>query len=752
MTSKLHSSTIPEIADIAAEMGIDTAEIDARKRFLELSDDDADELARLSGQLAAAQHGFADGFYAYLRQLPELAALLPDDETVDRLKTAHTRYFASLIEGDYGDAYVAHRLRIGMTHARIGLTPKWYVGAFRKYLSDMLRATWTATDGNFDRFAPAFDALLKVVMLDLGLTLDTYIHADKRAIALRDRAIESSINGIFIAAATAPDYPLIYVNEAFSRILGACRTAVVGKPCLCTGNEDGFAVIREAIGEGRDGYTSLSRQRPDGTPQWIELFLAPVRGESGQISHYVGILNDVTERKEAEARLAYLAHHDPLTGLPNRSLFDERLDQAMARADRTTGLALCFIDLDRFKLINDSLGHNVGDRVLTEVADRLTGIIRHGDTLARLSGDEFVILAEATGDATAAGHLADRVLNALARPLCHAGREIDLGASLGIALYPGDGNDRDSLLRNADAAMYAAKAAGRNTARFYDEAMNRRADERLALETDLRRAIARSQLVLHYQPQVCAETGALIGVEALLRWQHPERGLVSPVAFIPVAEECGLIGELGEWALSEAARQVVDWQTRNIAVPRVAVNLSPKQFSDPTLVDRVRCIIATTGVPPDALELEITESAAMQHPDGAADALHRLRQCGVHLALDDFGTGHSSLAILRTLPLDVLKLDRSFVQPLPAAEIDAMVATTIIRLARQLGLTVVAEGVETAEQQSFLAESGCQVLQGFLFAKPLPADALEIWLTNRRTADKKIPGQAGEQMTQGLMV
>ena len=716
------------VDDIAAEMGIDAAEIAARKAFLELTDADAGRLRGIRGKLAAAQNGFADGFYAYLRQLPELAALLPDDATVARLKAAHGRYFASLTEGDYGDVYVNGRLRVGMTHARIGLTPKWYVGAFRKYLSDMLQEIWAATGEDFGAFAPTFDALLKVVMLDLGLTLDTYIHADKRAIALRDRAIESSVNGIFIAAACPDSCRLIYINAAFSEILGTPRDAVLGQPCLCTGDDDGFAVIRSAIAEGRDGYTTLSRLRNDGSQQWIELFLSPVRGDADSVSHYVGVLNDVTARKEAEGQLAFLANHDSLTNLPNRSLFDDRLRQALARADRGDGFALCFIDLDRFKLINDSLGHAAGDAVLVEVARRLGAICRGGDTLARLAGDEFVMLLEGMGDAGAATGVARRILAALASPVQAGGRDIDVAASLGLALYPDDGNDMASLLSNADAAMYAAKAAGRNTFRFYDEAMNRRASQRLALETDLRRAVARQQLELFYQPQIHSVDGRLAGVEALLRWRHPERGLVSPIEFIPLAEEAGIITELGEWALAEAARQIVDWRRRGIAVPRMAVNLSPRQFHAADLADRVEHILAAAGAPSEWIELEITESAAMAHPEGAVRVLHRLRERGIQVAMDDFGTGHSSLAMLRTLPLNVLKLDRGFVQHLPDSETDAAVASAVVTLARRLGLSVVAEGVETDAQQKFLANIGCDILQGFLFSPPLPRAELEAWL------------------------
>jgi diguanylate cyclase (GGDEF)-like protein/PAS domain S-box-containing protein len=716
---------------IAAEMGIDAAEIAARKAFLELGPADAERLRAMRSQLAAAQNGFADGFYAYLRQLPELAALLPDEATVARLKHAHGRYFATLTEGSYDAAYVADRLRVGMTHARIGLTPKWYVGAFRKYLSDMLGATWTASGEDFATFAPAFDALLKVVMLDLGLTLDTYIHADKRAIALRDRAIESSVNGIFIAAAAADDCRLIYVNAACARILGTAQASAPGQPCPCTGDDDGFAVIRSAIAAGRDGYTTLSRPRSDGSQQWIELFLSPVRGDADSISHYVGILNDVTARKEAEAQLAFLASHDGLTGLPNRSLFDERLHQALARDGRNDGFALCFIDLDRFKLINDSLGHAAGDAVLIEVARRLGAVCRNSDTLARLAGDEFVILLDGMGQADAAAGIASRILAALAAPVSAGGRDIDVAASLGLALYPDDGGDIASLLRNADAAMYAAKAAGRNTFRFYDAAMNRRASQRLALESDLRRAVIRGQLEVHYQPQLYSADGCLAGVEALLRWHHPERGTVSPVEFIPLAEEVGIITELGEWALAEAARQMVDWRARGIAVPRVAVNLSPRQFHAADLAERLERILAAAGAPAEWIELEITESAAMEHPEDAVQVLHKLRASGIQVAMDDFGTGHSSLAMLRSLPLNVLKLDRSFVRHLPESETDAAVASAVVTLARRLGLSVVAEGVETEAQREFLAAIGCDLLQGFLFAQPLACAAFEAWLAQR---------------------
>lgn len=730
--SNFRREALEEMSDIAAEIGIDAAEIEARKAFLELTETDASRLRAIRHKFVAAQHGFADGFYQYLRRLPELAALLPDDATVARLKSAHGRYFESLIEGDYGQAYVNGRLRVGMTHARIGLTPKWYVGAFRKYLADMLGATWSACGEDFEAFRATFDALIKVVMLDLGLTLDTYIHADKRAIALRDRAIESSVNGVFIATASSPYYQLIYANAAFSQILDSPRENVLGQPCLCNGEEEGLDVIRAAIANGRDGYTTLSRPKCNGSRQWIELFLAPVRSDSGAISHYVGVLNDVTARKEAEEQLAFLAHHDPLTGLPNRVLFDQHLRQAIAGPVSERKFALCFIDLDRFKLVNDSLGHEAGDAVLIEVAQRLSKLSRSDDIVARLAGDEFVILLSGSGDAETAATIAHRVLSALTRPIRAAGQDIDIGASLGLALYPGDGENIETLLRNSDAAMYAAKAAGRNTFRFYNDAMNRQASHRLALEIDLRRAVSRHQLELFYQPQIRATDGRLAGVEALLRWRHPEWGLVSPAEFIPVAEEAGIIAELGEWALSEAARQIADWHRRQVPVAQVAVNLSPYQFHDPDLAARLERILTTASIPAEWIELEITESAAMANPDGAVQVLQHLRKMGHKVAMDDFGTGHSSLAMLCTLPLDILKLDRSFVCRLPESKTDAAVAEAVTTLARRLGLLVVAEGVESEAQREFLADLGCDMLQGFLYARPLSAVDFEQHLIDRK--------------------
>jgi diguanylate cyclase (GGDEF)-like protein len=725
--------------DIAREMRIDAAEIAERKAFLEFSDDDAAQLRAVHASLAQSEHGFAETFYDQLRTYPPLSALLRDEATLTRLKAAHERYFRELTAGGYGTDYVARRLEVGVTHARIGLEPKWYVGAFRKYLSGMLDAVWEHSGGQRESFVAAFDALLKIAMFDLGLTLDTYIHADKRRIALRDRAIESSVNGIFIADAGQPDYPLIYVNPAFERVLGAGAGCVVGQPCICRGeynkgdggnekddgeNDDGYGEIRHAIARGSEGSTVLRLRRADGEKLWVELFLAPVRSETGAVTHFIGVLNDVTYRKNAEAHLNHLANHDALTGLPNRNLLNDRLLHAIARR-RENMAAVLFLDLDRFKLINDSYGHDVGDELLRAVATRLTACLRDEDTVARLGGDEFVVLLEDLSGVDAAASIAGKLASRLAEPLVIGGRELPVSASIGIALYPRDGLDPQDLLKNADTAMYRAKEAGRGGFCFFAGEMNAHALRRLTLENELRRALDNNELEVFYQPQVMMSDGRLIGAEALVRWRHPLKGLVSPIDFIPVAEETGLIVALGEQVLRMACRQIADWQQRGLPPLTVAVNLSPRQFRQADLVEAIAAILAETGVDPACLELEITESAAMQNADSTIAALQRLRAMGVSLAIDDFGTGYSSLSYLKRFPIDKLKIDRSFILGIPEDGDDTAIVQAIAAMAGSLGLKLLAEGVENEAQRAFLAAQGCAAAQGYLFGRPLPVAEFE---------------------------
>ncbi|NWG31911.1 MAG: EAL domain-containing protein [Rhodocyclaceae bacterium] len=436
---------------------------------------------------------------------------------------------------------------------------------------------------------------------------------------------------------------------------------------------------------------------------------------------------EVIERRNAEARLEHLAHHDPLTGLPNRLMFIETLKHSIALAARgERRLAVLFIDLDRFKEVNDTLGHAVGDELLIAVAHRLVGHLRSSDTLARLGGDEFVCVIEDVRDSTEAGRVAEKLLAVLGQPFDILEHELFVSASIGICLYPDDGTDVESLVRNADTAMYQAKAVGRGCSHFYSPEMTAYARERNRLETLLRKAIEAGELAVYYQMKVSPE-GRPTGAEALLRWHSAELGEVAPVRFIPLAEETGIIVPLGEWILRQVCRQIVAWRAAGLAIPKVAVNLSVKQIERIDVVALVRAVLAESGLEAAALELEITESVIMNIGDvlSILDDLHRL---GVHLAIDDFGTGYSSLSYLKKLPVNTLKIDRAFVVGIGEQSGDEAIIDTIVSLARSLGLTTVAEGVDSPAQLAYLKALGCDEIQGYYFSEPLAADAFaEHW-------------------------
>ena len=435
-----------------------------------------------------------------------------------------------------------------------------------------------------------------------------------------------------------------------------------------------------------------------------------------------GTVQDVTANRAAEAHIHYLAHYDGLTGLPNRSLWISRADQALAIARRNQLQAgVLFLDLDNFKKINDTLGHPVGDRLLSAAAQRLALCLREEDVLARLGGDEFVVLLPQLSHTQDAAVVARKLIASLIRPFDIDGQELSISTSIGIALHPADGNDVDQLLKHADTAMYDAKSAGRNDFRFFTPDMNARAYARLMLENALRHALERHELELDYQPQWAMPGQRLIGVEALVRWNHPERGRIPPGEFIPLAEETGLIEAIGDWVLHEAARQQAAWQAAGLPPLTIAINISALQFRRPGFVDRVRQVFADAGVSPRSFELELTESALMQPSAEIEAQFTRLRRLGIGLALDDFGTGYSSLVYLKRLPLTRLKIDRSFVQDLPGDAEDAAIATATLSIARDLGLEVVAEGVETEAQRDFLLQRQCPIMQGYLFARPLRA-------------------------------
>lgn len=464
-----------------------------------------------------------------------------------------------------------------------------------------------------------------------------------------------------------------------------------------------------------------------------EGFILTERGTYAGLGTGQALMRVLTELKQAH--LHRLAYHDALTGLPNRLLFIDRLKQELLAAPRNgRQVGVLFLDVDRFKTINDSHGHSVGDHVLQALADRLAGAIREGDTLARFGGDEFVALLPGVGEPRDAATVAERLLASLREPVIVGGREFFMTASAGVSLFPSDGSDTETVLKNADRAMYQAKELGRNTFRFYTAEMNARAAARLEVENELRRALERGEFLLHYQPQLDLRTDLVVGAEALVRWRHPTRGQISPAEFIPLAEETGLIVPIGEWVLREACRQQRAWRDAGWPL-RVAVNVSGRQFAHPNLLGVIVQIIEETGADPDALELELTESVIMRDVGAALTTMRGLAGLGLSLSVDDFGVGYSSLSSLKLFPIHALKIDQSFVRDLAENPSDAAIVQSVIALGHNLKRVVVAEGIETEAQLDFLRRHGCDQGQGYYFSPPRPAEALTAWLADRRPRD-----------------
>ncbi|HSV52505.1 MAG TPA: EAL domain-containing protein [Burkholderiaceae bacterium] len=538
--------------------------------------------------------------------------------------------------------------------------------------------------------------------------------------------VDNTIEGVLITDAQSH---ILSVNAAFTRLMGYAPDEVLGRsPTLLRSGRHGaefFRALWASMKTHGHWQGEIWNRRKDGEVVPTVLSLSVVRDETNEVTHYVAMYTDISQQKAAEAKLDFLAHHDPLTGLPNRMLLQSRLEQALREAGRSgEKLAVLLLDLDRFKDVNDSYGHLVGDQLLQHVGQCLAGRLREADTLARLGGDEFALLMRNLHHDEDAARLADELMAALAQPWrSDDGIEVTAGASVGICLYPEHGQSALSLLQGADAALYRAKSDGRNTYRYFADEMTAAARERLQLESRLRRAVAQGQLCLHYQPQVELATGRIVGAEALVRWQDPEEGLILPGRFIPVAEATGLIGAIGAWVLAEACRQGRRWLDEGLPPLMLAVNVSPRQFYLGDLAAQVTQVLQDTGFPAQWLELEITEGALIEREQDALQTLHRLRALGVRLAIDDFGTGYSSLAYLKRFPLDVLKIDRSFIADIPDDPDDMAISTAIIALGASLGIKVLAEGVETQAQLDFLREKGCDLYQGYLISPALPPDA-----------------------------
>ena len=969
------------VGTVARILDLDPQTAARRLKYMGLTEEEAQLLGELRTPLAEARGRVLDAFYEHLLSFEETASLLNDPRIVLRLKKKQREYFDGLFSGDYGWSYVTNRLRVGLVHQRVGLTPPWYVGAYAAYLSALLPELWQAVGCDAERALQATRALLKVVLFDVTLALEAYAAADRAAITalrelyesmvchlpaalvvldaelrvvsanqraeallgrphaeargqalpelLRDDALmdrcrevlatghaqggvrweargrswlltlvpmqqapsddevatrarllltaeevgeherlvaateeadararavmESVGEGIIIidehgvirefnpAAETLFGYEaaevlghnvkllmpepwrsqhdryiacyletgrrrclgvgfreveglrkdgrrfpmelsisemrlgerllfigvvrdltarkaaeaererlaqaleqaadsifitdahgvIQYVNPAFETVTGFRREEVVGrKPSMLKSGMHGADFYRrlwETLLRGEPFREVFINRRRDGSLFYEEKTITPIRDARGEITHFISTGRDITERVRAQERLQYLAHHDVLTGLPNRVLFLDRLNQAMARARRHgRTVAVLFMDLDRFKVINDSLGHAVGDGILRELGGRLREVVRDGDTVSRFGGDEFAVLLEDMAQPEDVPRVAHKLLEALTEPFRVEGRELFLTASIGASLFPADGEDAQTLLKHADAAMYQAKERGRNSFRFYSAEIGARSARRLDLETHLRRALDRGEFTLHFQPQLSLRTGRVTGVEALLRWEHEALGRVPPAEFIPVLEDTGLIVPVGAWVMEEACRWLATWRAAGVDGFTVSVNLSAHQLHRPRIADEILEILERTGVDAgsECLELELTESLLMHEVEETIAKLHVLREAGVRIAVDDFGTGYSSLAYLKRFPIHVLKIDRSFVCDLPHDPDDRVIARSILSLGRNLGLEVVAEGVETREQLDFLRREGCDAMQGYLVSPPVPADTL----------------------------
>jgi diguanylate cyclase (GGDEF)-like protein/PAS domain S-box-containing protein len=553
----------------------------------------------------------------------------------------------------------------------------------------------------------------------------------EEGLRLSAKVFENNSEAILI---TDADHNVVSVNRAFTEITGYAEDEVLGKNprILASGRQSQafYQSFYDTLNSKDQWRGEIWNKRKNGEiyPEWSTISV--LRNEEGKITHYIAVFLDITERKKEEERIQYLANYDVLTGLPNRYLLNDRLDQGITLAQRQkTKMAVMFIDLDHFKNINDSLGHDIGDELLKMVAQRLKVCLRHADTLARQGGDEFVALLGDLSSEDEVTFVAEKMCSSLLEQFTVGEYQLSVTPSIGISIYPDDGDSAIQLLRNADLAMYRAKDAGRNRFEYYKPEMNVKALRRLQLENDLRTAIANGQIMLYYQPKVNVSSGQMVGMEALLRWRHPELGFVSPAQFIPVAEESGLINTIGDWVLHQAALQQRIWQSQGYRIVPVAVNLSARQFGQKDLAERIQTIVRNAGIPAHFIELELTESMMMEIGEDSLKMMDKLSKAGFDLSLDDFGTGYSSLSRLKLLPIKTLKIDQSFVRDIDTDENDEAIVNATAVLAHAMEMKVIAEGVETPEQLDFIRNLQCEEYQGYLFSRPLPADEVVAYLS-----------------------
>jgi diguanylate cyclase (GGDEF)-like protein/PAS domain S-box-containing protein len=702
---------------------------------------------------AAVRTDHFQKFYASLNLGPAQSITLIDSqlrlvarypETPEMIgKTAASAAMRSLVTREQSEGmYIAHSSADGIERLyaarKIGDYPLYIVvgQATASYLDNWYRQVfWIGLSAG----------ILALVLVGwMSVWLRTYNQARRLALGMT-QAYETTVRRTSALLDSLPDpawltdreQRLIAVNEAFSRLCERPTEDMLGQPVTAVCPPSMAAILEQL---DRMALDSLCQQRQEsehqltgGRLRHFECISTPVLDEQHNLAGLAGVARDITQIHEDQARIRHLAEHDMLTDLPNRALLGNRMSVALADAlGEQVQIALIFLDLDQFKNINDTLGHDVGDQLLLQVARRIRENLDERDTISRQGGDEFAVLIQDFGNLARLAFIAQRLIDAINRPFLIGGHELRVGASTGISVYPQDGSDIGTLLKNADTAMYQAKGAGGNAFRFFTPEMNARISERVALENNLRRAIQNHEFRLHYQPQVDGRSGQLIGMEALIRWQHPEKGEIPPIRFIPVAEESNLINLIGEWVLREACRQNAEWIKCGHPPIVVAVNISAMQLRQPNLPEQVAGILGETGLDPCWLELEITESAFIGDTERIIETLALLKTLGIKLSVDDFGTGYSSLGYLKRLPFDRIKIDQSFVRDLPHNEDDIAITRAIIGIANSLRKEVIAEGVEQPEQRDFLLAQGCELMQGYHFGRPIPADAFTALLERRQ--------------------
>lgn len=717
---------------------LDFNEIKERKAFLEWTEQDVHLLHHHRKLFTRAACKILDGFYAHLSTFPELKSLLSEGGVLAHLRQVQRRYWQRMFSGRYDADYVQDRLRIGLAHQRVGLKPKWYIGSYAWFLNRLLETVCHAQTLAWNEKSAVLKSLVKIVFFDLSLAIETYVEADRLALERLKTHLERIVDTVPEALLTLDATgSLLAANPAAKRLFErSWANLKITSLSQLLADERGQPLSLHRLLEhlwcpGAPPLSALARQESDRQVP-VEITLSSLPYEEPPC--YLAVIRDVSRQKQTEAKLRQLAQFDPLTGLPNRALFLDRLAQALARSHRyQTQVAVLFLDLDDFKKINDSFGHLVGDQLLKQAALRLKSVLRETDTLARLGGDEFALCLPDLHHPEGYQPIAAKLSAAFTPSFRLESQEVFVKASIGIALFPHHGSDPHTLLKHADAAMYEAKHKRLGYC-CYNAALEHAATHRITLESELHRALEREEFYLVFQPQVELASGRIVGLEALLRWRSQALGEVSPAGFIPYLEHTGLIHPVGEWVLRTACLQVVQMQKAHGLELALAVNCSARQIAQPDFPERLYQMLCAVGFPPKQLELEITENTLMERNEATIGNLETLRAMGVRLAIDDFGIGYSSLGYLKSFSFHTLKIDRSFIQQLHSDK-DMQLARHIVGIGKSLELTVVAEGIETEEQLATVQALGCDLVQGYYFSPPIEIQALSALLTHTFAAN-----------------